>query len=535
MNIVEATAGAPAHTNGHTVFVSAAGSQARHRHEVLLQSALLGAGSLDAHMVIPLRGRPAVARRYLALEGRRALANLAGRVPLAAALSLDANPCTASAFESLDIARGRTAVATAPDWFGVIRPSLLLSNGPTRGAEAGQGLELETADPTGDDDDAETEGSKILELFENPAMKSNALANFLRELFGNARSSGRNAAGAETNFGSIRRAHSAGPDAKPSPTRIRFTDDAKPGSAIGVAGMLLPEWDVHRDRYRPDWCRVVTFPLTAAADVSTAAVCRDDVLKKRLSRIGLGQKVLRRRTDGEDLDLEALVDLVVDLRSGHSPPEHVYIERRKVARDLGVLILLDSSGSATDTDSAGLAVHEHQRRAAATIGATLEDLGDRVAVYAFRSQGRHAVHLMAVKAFGQRFSAAARTRLNTLQPTGYTRLGAAIRGAADILERQAGTPNRLLLVLSDGFPYDHDYEGRYAESDTAKAIEELRAEGLGCLCLSIGSTGGIEALRRVFGSANHASGSTLAELSPTMDDMFLASLRELAAPIPARR
>jgi nitric oxide reductase activation protein len=362
-------------------------------------------------------------------------------------------------------------------------------------------------------------------------MKSNALANFLRELFGNARSSVRNAAGAETNLGSIRRVHSAGPNAKPSPTRIRFTDDAKPGSAVGVAGMLLPEWDVHSDRYRLDWCRVVTFPLTATADVSAAAVGRDEVLKKRLSRIGLGQRVLRRRTDGDDLDVEALIDLVVDLRSGYSSPEHVYLERRKTARDLGVLILLDSSGSATDTDAEGLAVHDHQRRAAATIGATLEDLGDRVAVYAFRSQGRHAVHLMAVKTFGQRFNAAARTRVNTLQPTGYTRLGAAIRGAADILKSQAGTPNRLLLLLSDGFPYDHDYEGRYAEADTAKAIDELRLEGIGCLCLSIGSTEGVEAPQRVFGSGNHARGSTLDELSPTMDDMFLSSLRDLAAPI----
>ena len=53
--------------------------------------------------------------------------------------------------------------------------------------------------------------------------------------------------------------------------------------------------------------------------------------------------------------------------------------------------------TATDTDPDGLAVHDHQRRAAATLAVTLEELGDRVAVYAFRSQGRHAVHLPAIK------------------------------------------------------------------------------------------------------------------------------------------
>ena len=297
-----------------------------------------------------------------------------------------------------------------------------------------------------------------------------------------------------------------------------------------MGGALYPEWDVHNNRYRPEWCRVIDFPLTVAADVSAAGVPHDDVLRRRLSRVGLGPKVLRGRADGDDLDIEALIDLFVDLRSGYSPPEHIYLERRKLARNLGVLILLDASGSATDTDPDGLAVHDHQRRAAATLAVTLEELGDRVAVYAFRSHGRHAVHLPAIKTFGQRFGAVGRARLNQLQPSGYTRLGAGIRGAGEILKTEAGTPNRLLVVLSDGFPYDDGYEGRYAEADAHKALEELRTDGVACLCLSIGASTATDALERVFGSAGHASAATLADLSPRMDELFLSSLRELAAP-----
>jgi nitric oxide reductase activation protein len=175
-------------------------------------------------------------------------------------------------------------------------------------------------------------------------------------------------------------------------------------------------------------------------------------------------------------------------------------------------------------------VHEHQRRAAGTLAATLEELGDRVAVYAFRSHGRSAVHLPAIKPFGQRFGAGGRARLNQLQPSGYTRLGAAIRRAGEILETEAGTPNRLLLVLSDGFPYDEGYEARYAEADAHKALEELRSEGIACLCLSIGASTPTDSLHRVFGSASHANAPTLAELSPHMDELFLAALKELAAP-----
>lgn len=578
VDVAPTPAGTPAHTNGRTIFVTAGGTGAEQRRELLVQAALLAAGSLDKRLVKSLRGRPALASRYLSLEGQRALARLAPRLPLAADLYLIATGRTdtaadsevggagsvstaadsdvgaagsvstaadshiggavdtGNAAESLAAARGRGAVADPPEWFGVIRPSLLL--GPTAGPGARPGdrelrLEFDRLDlPEADDDDdtADSGESKIAKLFENPLFSSRTLLDFMRKQLGGKRSPGNGPAGAEAPVRAVRRARTVGAHARPLPTRIHFTDDDKPGAAVGVGGALYPEWDVHHHRYRPEWCRVIDFPFTADADIAAAGVPSDDVLRRRLARVGLGPKVLRGRPDGDELDLEALIDLFVDLRSGHSPPENVYREHRKLARDLGVLILLDASGSATDTDPDGLAVHDHQRRAAATLAVTLEELGDRVAVYAFRSQGRHAVHLPAIKTFGQRFSAVGRARLNQLEPASYTRLGAGIRGAGEILKTQAGTRNRLLLVLSDGFPYDDGYEGRYAEADARKALEELRADGVGCLCLSLGADTDTEALERVFGAAGYAGATTLAELSPRMDELFLASLRELSAP-----
>ena len=539
--IAEAPAGQLAHTNGQVVFVTAGRSDTEQRREIVLQSALLGAGSLDQKLVKPLRARPSLASRYLALEGRRALAGLASQLPLAATLSPDAEPRTATAEESLAVARSRVEIPDPPEWFGVIRPSRLLS------ASAGSGgpvttnelhLEFNPVDtPEADDDDGEEDfgESKILKLFEAPLFSAQALSDYFRKLLGGGRSPGDGAAGAETPVRAVRRVRAVGADARPLPTRIHFTDDGKPGAALGVGGALYPEWDVHHNQYKPEWCRVIDFPLTAAADVTDAGVPHDDVLRRRLSRIGLGPMVLRGRPDGDELDIEALIELFVDLRAGHSAPEHVYLDRRKLDHNLGVLILLDASGSVTDTDPEGLAVHDHQRRAAATLAVTLEELGDRVAVYAFRSQGRHAVHLPAIKTFGQRFGAVGRARLNQLQPFSYTRLGAGIRGAGEILKTDAGTPHRLLVVLSDGFPYDDGYEGRYAEADTHKALEELRADGVACLCLSIGGAPATGALERVFGSAGYASAATLAELSPRMDQLFLSSLRELAAPSLTRR
>ena len=545
VEVTDAPLGQPAHTNGRVVFVSANGSVEEQRREMLVQAALLGAGSLDPRVVKGLRARATMARRYLALEGHRVLAELAREIPLDAELLPDGQPSTATADESLEVAKSRTKVADPPKWFGVIKPSRLMASPAGPGGQAGnKDLQLqfdpidlpesEDDDEDQDDDGGKSGQSKILKLFSSPLFNNQSMSDYFRKMFGSSRSPGEGAAGAEMIIRSTRRVQEAGPNARPLPTPLQFTDDGKPGAAVGVGGALYPEWDVFNDRYKPDWCRVIDFPLTVAADVSDARVARDDVLRRRLARVGLGPKILRGRADGDDLDIEALIDLFVDLQSGFSAPEHVYLERRKLARNLGVLILIDASGSAVDADSNGLAVHDHQRRTAATLAVTLEELGDRVAVYAFRSQGRHAVHLPAIKTFDQSFGAVGRARLNQLEPANYTRLGAGIRGAGEVLKNEAGTPNRLLLVLSDGFPYDDGYEGRYAEADADKALEELRADGIACLCLSIGASTGTDVLERVFGSTSFASAPTLSDLSPQMDELFMSALAELAAPTPSR-
>ena len=536
LSVMAGTPGEPTWTDGSHIFVSAGRALVEQRWEVAVQAGLHGAGSLDPEMLRALRGRPKIAERYLALEGRRALARLALHLSPAVGLAPAGEATTTSAAESLAVAGSRRAVLAAPEWFGTLRPSRLLGAPPAPPGQSPTDKDLQlkikpTAIPEADEDDEEEgEESKILKLFQNPLSNSNALSNFLSKMLGMSRSPGQSnsSAGGEMAVSSIRRVDKVGPNAKPLPVPLLFVDDDMPGPASGIGGALYPEWDVHKDKYRPEWCRVIDFPLGPAPDVSAGGVERDEVLRRRLARLGLGPKVLRRRPDGDDLDVDALLDYAVDVAAGHSPAENIYLERRKLARNLGVLVLLDASGSATETDPEGRSVHEHQRRAAATLAVTLEELGDRVGVYGFRSRGRSAVHLLALKPFGQRFGAGGRAQLNQLEPAGYTRLGAAIRHAGEVLKTEAGTPNRLLLVLSDGFPYDDGYESRYAEADSHRALEELRAESVACLCLSIGASTPTDALERVFGSASHASATTLPELSSRMDELFLGALKELA-------
>lgn len=518
------------YTDGAHVFVTDA-EVWEQRRQVLVQAALLREGSLAPEIVKAFRGRPKVARRYLALEGRRALMATAAQIRgLVALVPAADKPVTADASESLARAERRGAIQDPPEWFGRIRPSKLLSSPAAEGAApTASDLKLqvrETDVPEADDDDEQSEESKILKLFQNPLSNSNALTNFLSKMLGMSRQPGQGGAGGEMPAGSMRAVDKVGPHARPLPIQVRIPVD-ETGPAGGIGGALYPEWDDHKGSYKPEWCRVLEVPLGPAPDPVRSATDRDEVLRRRLARLGLAPKVLRRRADGDDLDVDALIDLAVDVAAGHSPKEHVYLERRKLARDLGVLVLLDASGSGTETDAEGDSVHEHQRRAAATLVATMEELGDRVALYGFRSRGRASVLMLPLKPFGARFGAGGRSRLAELEPAGYTRMGAAIRHAGEIIKHEAGTSNRLLVVLSDGFPYDDGYEGRYAEADARQALAEVREDGVAVLCLSIAASTPTDSLDRVFGSAAHAGAPRLDQLSGRMDQLFLGSLKDL--------
>ena len=187
-----------------------------------------------------------------------------------------------------------------------------------------------------------------------------------------------------------------------------------------------------------------------------------------------------------------------------APDEAVYLDSLRRRRDLAVLVLLDVSGSSAETGTFGQTVHEQQRAVATALTVALHELGDRVALYAYQSQGRSAVHMMPVKRFDDTLNALVMRRLGSLAPGAYSRLGAAIRHGASVISEKAGTSRRLLVVLSDGLAYDHGYERVYGAADARRALSEARRRGIGCLCLTIGAATDAGELGRVFGSTAHA-------------------------------
>src|SRR5208283_1758220 len=138
---------------------------------------------------------------------------------------------------------------------------------------------------------------------------------------------------------------------------------------------------------------------------------------------------------GDDIDVDAAVESYVEMIAGTHADEAIYIESQRRRRDLSVLVLLDISGSAGEPSPAGGTVHTHQRTAAASLTAALYEIGDRVALYGFRSQGRSAVSVIPVKRFDEGLAPLTQGKLGGLVPGGFTRLGAAIRHGTRTLER----------------------------------------------------------------------------------------------------
>jgi nitric oxide reductase activation protein len=304
------------------------------------------------------------------------------------------------------------------------------------------------------------------------------------------------------------------------------------GAATEERRTKYPEWDVHRRTYRQNWCTVLE--VEPRPTDCTAVIASDaHGLRRSLARLCMGLDSCHRRVQGHDIDIDAVVEARVEMMAGSAPDEAVYVESVRRRRDLAVLLLLDISGSAAEPGAAGQTVHEQQRAAAAALSVALHQLGDRVALYAYHSQGRSAVHLAPVKRFGDDLDSLAMRRLHGLVPAAYSRLGAAIRHGAAVLENQGGTSRRLLVVLSDGLAYDHGYEPVYGAADARRALAEARRRGTGCLCLSIGAGTDVETLRRVFGSAAHAMIPRTEQLRQVIGPLFRSALR--SAEVPRRR
>ncbi len=287
------------------------------------------------------------------------------------------------------------------------------------------------------------------------------------------------------------------------------------------------EWDFRASDYKPRWCRVAEYSLTegAAQFFEQTLQLHSSLVAATRRQFELLRPELFRKIkgllDGEEFDLDRVVDFLVERHAGQAPPGKVYWRRNKVERDVAVAFLLDMSAS-TDEE-----IMKHERRygqddfnddprryfswwmsrraqdllappkriidlekeSTVLLIKALETIGDTYGIYGFSGYGRENVEFYVIKDLDEPFSERIKRRIDKIAPVRSTRMGPAIRHATGKLDAHDAKV-RILFLVSDGRPQDHGYgrdrtEKEYAIHDTHMALVEAKRKGIVPFCLTV--------------------------------------------------
>ncbi|HEY8410381.1 MAG TPA: VWA domain-containing protein [Pyrinomonadaceae bacterium] len=285
----------------------------------------------------------------------------------------------------------------------------------------------------------------------------------------------------------------------------------------GEVAYNYDEWDRELTDHRIGWCRVVEkkvkhgdrhfVDLTKERHKGVISSIRHQfqlMKPENLTRVA-------NEVDGEEFDLNAVIDFVIDRRADGYQSERIYTKRLRRRRDVAVSFLLDQSSSTARTigrhplqpyTRPGRRIIEIEKEGLVLMSEALEAVGDVYSINGFTSEGRRNVKFYIVKDFNEKYNDEVKRRIGGITYQNNTRLGAAIRHATAKLAKQEAR-TRLLIVLSDGRPYDHDYgDARYAREDTREALRQAKNEGITPFCITIDRESEAE-LRDLYGEVGY--------------------------------
>ena len=287
------------------------------------------------------------------------------------------------------------------------------------------------------------------------------------------------------------------------------------------------EWDYVLGDYRRSWCRLREMQLSGDDGdfyANTLLKYSDllPVIRRNFQRIRpASYRMVRGLEDGEEIDIDRTIESRVARRMGEVPDGRLYKARKKEARDVATLFLLDMSAStdepihreprsyAEDDDTADDWMKAWQRRpqnsqrprriidvnkeALVIMAQSLEELGDSYAIMGFSGHGRDNVEFYVIKEFDQELSDEVKARVGAVEPKRSTRMGAAIRHVREKFKDVSSRAKHVIL-LSDGFPQDFDYghdrrSNAYGIQDTMVALKELELAGVMPFCITVDKTG----------------------------------------------
>lgn len=251
-------------------------------------------------------------------------------------------------------------------------------------------------------------------------------------------------------------------------------------------GHLIDEWDYRIDDYLINYVRI-----KPQVTVNVIPIELPKRLKKSVKKIQAELDLLeldRIKNDRLPYGDEINMDTWIDYKGHQNKSMHhqnFYTTFEKKTRDMSTLILADVSLSTEGGITQDVRIIDVIKDGLMVFSEALEKLNDKFAIYSFSSLQNKKVYFNIIKNFKDKYDDLIRGRIDSMQPFYYTRLGAAIRESAKILDKQESS-NKLLLIISDGKPNDEDrYDGRYGIEDTKKAIEEVRKKGITPFCITV--------------------------------------------------
>ncbi|HMQ03097.1 MAG TPA: VWA domain-containing protein [Pyrinomonadaceae bacterium] len=302
----------------------------------------------------------------------------------------------------------------------------------------------------------------------------------------------------------------------------------------GEEAFAYDEWDRELNDYRVGWSRVVE-KRVRHGDRGFVELARSryrGVISSIRHQFQLMKpenlSKINRELDGEDYDLNALVDLVIDRKADGRQSENIYTKRLRRQRDVAVSILLDQSSSTARTITRnplqpytypGRRIIEIEKEGLVLMSEALEAVGDVYSINGFTSEGRRNVKFYVVKDFDERYSEETERRIGGITFQNNTRLGAAIRHAANKLLRQENR-TKLLIILTDGRPYDHDYgDARYAREDVREALIEAKMNGITPFCVTVDRESEAE-LKELYGDVGYTIIDDVLSLPERMPNIY---------------
>jgi len=296
------------------------------------------------------------------------------------------------------------------------------------------------------------------------------------------------------------------------------------------------EWDYHAQLFRPDWATVIE-RRQGRGDPEAM----DEILTKHkpiASRIRhlidalQPQGIVRRRgyEEGEELDLNAAVRAMIDIRRGIMPDPRINIRITRHVRDLSIVVLMDLSESTNEKVGVeegepgyeqAPSILDLTRESTGLLAWAIDSIGDNFAVHGFASDGRHDVQYYRFKDFAQPYDDDAKSRMAGMKGGLSTRMGAALRHAGWHLTQQPAQ-KRLVLVITDGEPADIDErDPQYLRHDTKKAVEDLAMQGIHTYCLTLDPNAD-RYVARIFGENSYSIVDHVEKLPERLPAVFAA-------------